>query len=118
MALPQTWPGTLPQLFQQNGYTESNINNIIETAMDSGPTKRRKRTTKAYKPFVGTMHMTITQKLAFETFFTDEIAYGSLPFTMPSPIFGVAWDVYLDSHNIQPINGIQWKVSMNFRTLI
>jgi hypothetical protein len=118
--LPQTWPPTeeLPQRFQQNSYTEGNINNLIQTKMDSGPTKRRKRTTKAYKPFSGTMIMSTEEKLIFEEFFTDEIAYGALPFTMPSPIEGVAWDVYLDNHSMKPINGTKWSVNMSFRTLI
>lgn len=117
MALDQVWPETLPDTFLQSGYTEGNIDNLLETSMDSGPTKRRKKTTKAYKPISGSMLLTLTQKAIFEGFFTDDIAFGALPFTMP--YYGGEIDVYLDNHSFAPKSGTRyWTLALSIRTLI
>lgn len=117
MPLAQTWPITLPNNFQQNGYTEGDISNFVETAMDSGPAKRRKKQTKVYKPISGQMIITTAQKAIFQAFFTDTIGYGSLPFTMPT-YGGATIDVYIDSQSIAPKSGSQWTLSMTLRALV
>lgn len=117
MALPQVWPITLPDNFLQSGYNEGNINNILETAMDYGPTKRRKKQTKGYKPITGSMLISSAQKAIFQTFFTDTIAYGALPFTMPT-YGGQTIDVYLDAQATSPKSGGQWLLALSIRTLV
>ena len=117
MPLDQTWPITLPDNFLQSGYQEGNINNIVETSMDEGPTKRRKKNTRAYKPITGKMTIDTTQKAIFQNFFTEDIAYGALPFTMPTYGGGTV-DVYLDNHSVVPRSGTLWTLSMNIRALV
>lgn len=117
MALPQTWPVTLPDNFSQNGYSEGNIENYYETTMEQGPPKRRPKTTYAYKPITGTMLITSAQKADFQDFFTDTIGYGSLPFTMPT-YGGTTMDVYLNSHSIVPKSGLYWTLTLNLKVLV
>lgn len=126
MPLDQTWPSELPNNFLQAGYNEGNIDNIRETAMDVGPAKRRKKQTKAYKPITGTMIISTAQKAIFQAFFTGQstsgvyannIAYGSLPYTMPTYDSGTI-DCYLNSHTIVPKSGGFWTLSLNIKTLV
>lgn len=138
MALDQVWPSLynavtnpapLPDNFLQSGYNEGNVDNILETTMDYGPAKRRKKQTKAYKPITGNMLISTAQKATFQAFFTGEtpttvpamdvgdIGYGALPFTMPT-YGGQTIDVYLNSHSISPKSGGQWTLALNLKTLI
>ena len=80
-----TWPGTLPQSFVVDGYTEGLPENRIETKVEYGPKKSRQRGTAATAPLGGKMHMTEAQLDIFKAFVKDDIAGGSLPFDMPHP---------------------------------
>lgn len=85
MAAYFTWPPTIPQN-PQKGYTESQGALIIQTPMDAGPAKMRKR---GSKPTTLTMSflMKTTQVDTLNTFIST--TSGTARFYFPHPRTGV-----------------------------
>lgn len=84
------WPGTLPAYVQENGFTEIPMPVSIESEMDIGPAKIRRRFTKAPKRFQCQMMMTGAQVTTFETFWETTLLGGVLPFDWVHPRTRVA----------------------------
>lgn len=112
-----TWPSTLPDNFLQSGYSEGNVDNLIKSKMSSGPDKRRPRTTMAYMPITASMNLTGEQKTIFESFYLNDITFGSMPFIIHT-YDSQSIQVYLDSKSITPLAGTKWKLTMNLKALI
>ena len=72
------WDENLPQNFLQQGYSEGTPDNLIVSSMNTGPAKRRPKSTEGQLPVSGQMHLTLTQKLIFDTFYNTTIAFGAL----------------------------------------
>ncbi len=80
-----SWPGTLPSYALEGGYQERFQDQTIESQMDTGPAKIRRRFTKAIRFFSITMLMTPSQVDTFETFWNTTLKGGSLPFDWLHP---------------------------------
>lgn len=85
-----TWPGSLPTIWERTGYTEKFPGMSIETQMDVGVPKKRKRFTANVRPFHRRLLMTRAQSETFRTFYTTTLGGGSLPFDDTDPINGNA----------------------------
>ena len=84
------WPGTLPNYVLEQGYNETLPKTTIETTMEAGPAKVRRRFTMGWKQFKMMMKLTGTQRVAFETFYTTTVAGGSLRFDWVHPVTRVS----------------------------
>ena len=84
MANP-TWPGTLPQYVQEGAYNESIQDQTVESPMDTGPAKIRRRFTKSLRKFSISLMMTSAQVDTFETFWQTTVKGGSIPFDWVHP---------------------------------
>jgi phage-related protein len=84
MANP-TWPTTVPQFVLESGYQEKYQDQVMESTMDAGPAKLRRRFTKSLRTFQVTLQMTATQAAAFETFWGTTCKGGSLAFDWVHP---------------------------------
>lgn len=111
------WPLTLPQVFQQSGYTEGDVDNVLVTQMDAGPQKRRRKSTEAYMPISGTMLIDGNQKDIFDDFHKLTIASGALPFNFPTYDGGTT-EAFMDSKRITPTSGTTWKLTMQLTVLV
>lgn len=80
-----TWPVTLPNFVLENGYQEAFPKNTVETEMEAGPTKARRRYTATFRRFSVMMNMDYTQSDTFETFYKVACASGTLPFDWVHP---------------------------------
>lgn len=80
------WPSTLPQYVLEQGYEEKLNDQTIETPMDVGPPKVRRRYTKQFRTFSLTVRLSPEQKATFESFWQDTLAGGSLPFDWVHPL--------------------------------
>lgn len=78
------WPATLPQRFERRGYKESPADNRLSAKTDTGPPKKRRRSTAGIKIHSGTMKMTRAQTELLETFYYDTIQ-EVLTFNFPHP---------------------------------
>lgn len=85
-----TWPSELPQEFEEDGYSEVQMENTIRTNVTFGAPKVRRRFTAVATEISGTLIMTAAQLLTFDTFFSTTLADGSLSFTWAHPRTGVS----------------------------
>ncbi len=79
------WPATLPQNFEQEGYSELSPDMTVRTKMDTGPAKVRRRFTAAPYPMSGTMRMTKDQTVDLDTFYQTTTHGGADVFTFIHP---------------------------------
>jgi hypothetical protein len=81
-----TWPAGLPQYVMQQGFSEKLPDMLLETQMEAGPAKARRRYTSDYRLFSVSVAMTAAQRATFETFFITTVMGGSLPFDWKDPV--------------------------------
>jgi hypothetical protein len=79
------WPATLPQYVLESGYQEQFPKNAVETEMESGPTKVRRRFTQVFRKFTVSMIMDEAQAAIFETFYFTTCASGTIAFDWVHP---------------------------------
>jgi hypothetical protein len=79
------WPSTLPQYVQESGYGETIQDQAIESSVESGPAKIRRRFTKSIRRFQCVMYMTPSQADTFENFWQNTVKGGSLSFSWVHP---------------------------------
>ncbi len=85
MATP-VWPASLPPFVQEQDYSESLPDLTVESAVDSGPPKSRRRFTIAWRPLQGSIWCTPAQAKAFEVFYYGDLGGGALPFQWVNPL--------------------------------
>jgi hypothetical protein len=118
MATSINWEASLPQKYEQSGYSEGNITNTIVTSqMDGGPIKRRNRSTAGYMPITVSMYLNNTQVNTFKDFYINTIRFGALSFNFPD-INGSPYEVFLDSRTLVPTSGTSWKLTMNLTAIV
>ena len=77
------WPPTLPT-FNLDAQ-ETRGDGTIRTAMDAGPAKARSRFSAVPRYLSAQIILTGEQRAAFDAFFSETLAEGSLPFDMADP---------------------------------
>ena len=114
-----SWPGTLPQYVFEQGYTEKLNDQSIESSVDVGTPKIRRRYTKQIRTFTVQMRLTPTQKTTFETFWQTTLAGGSLPFDWVHPSTRTAQTFRLrkPAPSFSSIGGIDSIVSFTMETV-
>lgn len=126
MATAITWPLSLPQLFQHDGFAQGKQGNLLRTDMDSGLPKVRRLFTAISKYPSGTMIMTGSQLTDFEDFFDNTIFSGSLTFNFPNPFDYGATTIEMrfristkeEPYSIVPDGGtLDWQVVLNLETI-
>jgi len=108
-----TWPASLPQSFLVNSFVQKAPNNIVRSAVDSGPAKTRRRFTATTIPISGSMIMTKAQFLTFKTFFRDTIFDGALEFDMTDDVDGGIMTVKFNEPYEASFLGTVWEVSLS-----
>lgn len=120
------WPLTLPQRFDADGYGEDWQNGVISSQMSTGPSKRRRRFTAVVKSWKGSMTMTESQYLAFQTFVETTTKFGTEKFNFPDPHDHLTLvESRFMSENDSPIfsaapsgdSGLEWNVSFGIEVL-
>lgn len=79
------WPATLPPYPQREGLEFAGGQNVLETPVDRGPSKRRRTSTLTPDQAVFTYFLTETQRGVWEEFLEDDLAGGVLRFAIPDP---------------------------------
>jgi hypothetical protein len=88
--MPASWPSSLPVYVLEQGYAEKLPEQTIETQVDAGIAKVRRRYTAANRMFNITLQLSNAQAETFETFYESTLAGGSLPFDWRHPRYGTA----------------------------
>lgn len=117
--MPDVWPASLPQRLEREGHSQGPADNRIKSQPETGPAKRRRRSTAAVKPLSGRMTMSAAQFTAFETFYEMTLAEGALPFTFPDPMGGSALLVRFsdDAWEFDNIGAGFYRVSLSLEVL-
>lgn len=82
------WPASLPQQPELRSVRlTAPTNAVSRRQMDVGPPKSRRRSTASIRPLSCTFTpLTEAQAVTFQEFFEDDLAAGTLSFTMDHPI--------------------------------
>lgn len=80
-----SWPTGLPDYVLESGYGEQFPKNTVETEMESGPPKVRRRFTKVFRKFSVSMIMTAEQATVFEAFYYTTCNCGTISFDWVHP---------------------------------
>jgi hypothetical protein len=81
------WPESLPQRFlQEPGATEQPPDVVLETQMDAGPPKARRRFTAGFRLVGGSIDLTHAQRATLDDFYMNTLQGGALPFDWIHPI--------------------------------
>jgi hypothetical protein len=85
-----TWPTTLPQFVESEGFDYKMGDNSIRSNMEVGLAKTRKRYTKQIDTLSLTMKIDRTQYSVLVNFYQVTLSGGNLPFTFTDPLTLVA----------------------------
>ncbi|OCC01717.1 hypothetical protein BA190_27535 [Labrys sp. WJW] len=85
-----SWPATLPQLFNRQGFAYAEGDGRLMSDTDTGPGKVRRRTTAAVDIMKGQMTVTLDQLQTMRDFIRNDLVGGSLPFQIADPLGGAA----------------------------
>ena len=107
------WPGSLPEFVLSAGYKEAWSQQTIETSMDGGAVKTRRRFTRRFDVFTVSMNMDPDQIATFDTFYYDTCQGGSLPFDWVHPRLQTAmtWKFRKPPPNVADLNGVDVTVT-------
>lgn len=113
-----TWPASLPQKPNDSGYGEEFPDNSIETPMDHGPVKTRRRSTAEKTTFDMEMDLDGTEMDTFETFWRDTLSYGAVSFDWSHPRTEVAgtFKFVNPKPSVRNLGGDEWRV--RFRVVL
>lgn len=114
-----TWPATLPALVTQTGFNESAPDQLLETPMEAGPGKTRRRTTGNARPIKCSIRCSGAQVEIFEDFYLSDLAGGTLEFTWVSPRTQAAKSLRFKKPvpTYVPLGGDNWQIDMNLWVL-
>jgi hypothetical protein len=79
------WPATLPNYVLIDGYSEKLPAQKIESPMEAGRPKVRRRFSTNWRQFTVFIKMTADQGIIFESFYQNTLQGGSLPFDWVHP---------------------------------
>ena len=80
-----TWPSSLPEAPLLQGFSETPPETVVRTQMEAGPAKIRRRFSAGVRRFTMQFSMTQDQVAAFDDFFQNDCAGGSLAFDFTHP---------------------------------
>ncbi len=115
-----TWPGSLPQS-PLLGFRTARGVNILSTAMDTGPAKRRRRSAGVEQMSVA-FYMTTTQVATLDNFIKNTIK-GTARFDFGHPVTGLTVEVRIVPQQDGQLYGVAyysptlWAIDMMFEVV-
>ena len=108
-----SWPGTIPQNPLLRNFVEAPQPNRIDTDMDIGVPKSRRRYTKELRNLPWAFIMTTAEVALFDTFYHTTLQGGTLPFDHVDPRTAAAKSFRFKTlQPYKPLSGTRWEVSM------
>ena len=120
-----TWPATLPQRLQEQGYKETFPKTIIRTQMDAGPAKVRRRTSANVRLIEGTLILTSAQVEILDDFYNGsdsatETVGGSITFDWKHPRYPDGDDVemrFVEPPDVAAIGGNYYSAALKLEIM-
>ncbi len=108
------WPGTLPPHFRVSGNQEAIPDGRLSTPADRGPPKFRPGSSALGRPFAASWRMNGAQIDILTAFVRDDLAMGTLPFTIAAARGDAEWLVMFAQSGLPSwsnIGGDRYNVS-------
>ena len=116
--MAERWPLTLPQTFLEGSLIHGLPDNTITSETETGPSKRRRRTTANVRPFGGRQVLSDLQRQTLETFYQATTLSGSLVVTFPDPLGGDDLSVWFEGPpDFEQFPPGRWFVNLRFVVL-
>lgn len=107
------WPSNIPDDYERRGFQETLPNNVVKTAMDAGPPKRRRTFTAGVSYIKGTIIMTDSEFDDLETFYYDTLKEtGEFDFIHPRTEATVV-AVFNEPPGLSYFGTGEWRVSVS-----
>jgi len=111
-----TWP--LSNYVLPDGYSEKPPDNSLRTEMDDGPVKTRRRSIAARRPITAQKQMTASDVAILDTFYTDTLVDGTLPFDWINVRTDASVEMmFVEAPVYEALGGSAWMVSMKLEIL-
>ena len=108
-----TWPASLPQLPDTNGFSDIPQSTVIRSGMD-GLTKQRTRFTAAVHDVSESYVVLRSQADTFIAFFRDDLDNGGIEFDKPDFLYGgTSAYQFTGPYDLTPIGGEMWRLSIS-----
>ena len=114
-----TWPSSLPQKPEQQGFLESPPDLTLATDMDVGPAKLRRRFTAGVRVFDFNVLLDNTQVDTLDSFYLTDVAGGALSFDLPDPraSSGTISVRFIGPPQYSNVGGPLYRATMKFEKL-
>lgn len=113
-----SWPASLPEKPQIEGYRETAPELKLRTKMDAGPPEMRRRFTGGIRLFEFEMILTSAQVSTLDAFHDTDTKGGSLSFSWTFPRTGASCTArFVDEPEYRAIGGEYYRVGLNFEIL-
>lgn len=115
----QLYPATLQDNFNRGSYTRTLGDNVLKTEMDTGPLKKRRRTTKRRDTIAGTILLkNTTDYSTFINWITSTLVDSVNPFYFNDPALGNQMTVtFLSTPAISHVGFETYSVAMRMEVL-
>lgn len=116
--MAQTWPVSLQQKLNEQGFTFSLGETVTTSSMGVGPAKKRRRFTKPIDTLRGTINLEESDYQTFYDFFNTTLNGGIEVFEYEHPITKLTQEFrFVRAPNISPLGGSYFRVSMEWEIL-
>lgn len=115
-----TWPISLQQKFDVDGFQKKIGRTKVATDMDIGPAKVRSRFTDAVDGYECQIRLDYSEMATFETFYKTTLGNGTLPFLFDDPFTGLKIPFRFSPESdpvIRPLGGRVFIVTMSWEKL-
>ena len=107
-----TWPASLPQLPDTQGFSDIPQSTVIRTRM-GGLTKQRTRFTAAVHDVSESYVIKRSQVNTFIAFFRDDLDNGGVEFEKPDFLYGgTSIYQFTEQYGLAPLGGEMWRLSI------
>lgn len=111
-----SWPTSLPQYVQLDGYAERPVDITVRSSVDVGPEKARPRYSSMPVDFVCPMLFTSAHIDTLDSFYESTLEFGTLEFDWQHPrTLAAATFKFQSRPDYQPAGGGFYRVTLNLR---
>ena len=105
-----TWPVSLPELPLTGGFDETPPDTTLETQMDAGPPKARRRFSAGVRKIGVKMIMTTAEVATMDAFYVATLQGGALTFDYDHPRTGVSQTYRINGLSYQHLTPGEYRV--------
>lgn len=115
--MSEVWPAALEQLVDSQSFSYKYGKTTIETDVDIGPKKKRRRFTRPINTATVSFRATKAQLAIFKTFYNTTINGGVTQFQFTDPLDDTLKFWRTSEPEIRPLGGSEFTISMEWEEM-